>query len=142
MKKIFAIILILIFAGTALFFIYQNNNNSSASYKTITTEEGKKMIDEEEVKVVDVRTKEEYESGHIPGAILIPNETISENLPQELPDLKEKIVVYCRSGRRSDEAAKKLADLGYENIFDMGGLNDWPYEVVSGEEIKWIVTFA
>lgn len=142
MKKIFAIILILIFAGTALFFIYQNNNQSSVSFKTITTEEGKKMIDEEEVKVVDVRTKEEYESGHIPGAILIPNETISENLPQELPDLKEKIVVYCRSGRRSDEAAKKLADLGYENIFDMGGLNDWPYEVVSGEEIKWIVTFA
>lgn len=136
MKKIFAIILILIFAGTALFFIYQNNNQSSVSFKTITTEEGKKMMDEEEVKVVDVRTKEEYESGHIPGAILIPNETISENLPQELPDLKEKIVVYCRSGRRSDEAAKKLADLGYENIFDMGGLNDWPYEVVSGEEIK------
>lgn len=136
MKKVFAIILILIFAGTALFFIYQNNNKSSVSYKTITTEEGKKMMDEEEVKVVDVRTKEEYESGHIPGAILIPNETISENLPQELPDLKETIVVYCRSGRRSDEAAKKLADLGYENIYDMGGINDWHYEVVIGEEIK------
>ena len=90
MKKVFAIILILIFAGTALFLIYQKNNQYSAPYQTISSEEGKKMMDEEEVKVVDVRTKEEYKIGTYPGAILIPNETISENLAQELPRLKRK----------------------------------------------------
>ncbi len=82
--------------------------------------------------ILDVRTIDEFTEGHIPGAICIPNENIgTEDIPQ-LPDRSQKILVYCRSGRRSKEAAQKLADMGYTNILEFGGINDWQGEVVTG----------
>lgn len=75
--------------------------------------------------VVDVRRQDEYDAGHIPGAILIPNESISDEQPEELPDPDQIILIYCRSGRRSKEAAQKLADMGYTNIYEFGGIIDW-----------------
>ena len=82
--------------------------------------------------ILDVRTPEEYRDGHIPGAINIPNEDIGTKEPSELPDKDQLIMVYCRSGNRSKQASRKLAELGYTNIVEFGGIIDWPGETVSG----------
>lgn len=100
-------------------------------YHKITAEQAKERMEQNPNAVIlDVRTMQEYESGHIKGAILLPNENIGEQRPEELPDLDAEILVYCRSGNRSAQAAKKLAALGYENVFDFGGIMDWPYGTV------------
>ena len=103
-------------------------------YRKIIAEEAKKMIDEQSVTIVDVRTEEEFLSGHVPNAVLVPNETISDKAPEALSDKSAVLLVYCRSGRRSAEASKKLLSLGYQNVYDFGGIIDWPYEVVEGNE--------
>ena len=104
-----------------------------AGYHTITPEQAKARLDSgDPVILVDVRTAEEYAQAHIKGAILIPNETIDKTQPKELPDLNAEIIVYCRSGRRSRDASIKLAEMGYTNIYDLGGIKDWPYGTVSG----------
>lgn len=102
-------------------------------YRQLSYEEAKAWMDaDSSVIVVDVRTKEEYEAGHIPGAILIPNETIKGFPPKELPDQGARILLYCRSGNRSYQASLKLLEMGYDFIYDFGGINDWPYEIVAG----------
>jgi rhodanese-related sulfurtransferase len=83
---------------------------------------------------VDVRRHDEFDEGHIPGAICIPNESIIDSMPSELPDLDQIILIYCRSGRRSKEAAQKLNDMGYTNVYEFGGIIDWTGEVVTGEK--------
>ena len=80
--------------------------------------------------IVDVRRQDEYDEGHIPGAVLIPNESITDKQPEELPDLDQIILVYCRSGHRSKEASQKLADIGYTNVYEFGGINTWTGEIV------------
>lgn len=80
--------------------------------------------------IVDVRRQDEYDQGHIPNAVLIPNESITDKQPEKLPDLNQIILIYCRSGRCSKEAAQKLADIGYKNIYEFGGINDWTGETV------------
>ena len=100
-------------------------------FLNITAEEAKKLMDSEEGCIIlDVRTREEYDRGHIPGAVLIPNTEIEAKAADLLPDKEQLILVYCRSGRRSKLAAQSLADLGYTNIREFGGILDWPYEVV------------
>ena len=100
-------------------------------FLNITAEEAKKLMDSEEGCIIlDVRTREEYDQGHIPGAILIPDTEIEAKAADLLPDKGQLILVYCRSGRRSKLAAQSLADLGYTNIREFGGILDWPYEVV------------
>lgn len=89
------------------------------------------METEKDYIILDVRTIEEYEEGHIPGAICVPNETIGENVIEELPDKGQVILVYCRSGNRSKQAATKLAEQGYTNIYEFGGIIDWTGEIVS-----------
>ena len=99
-------------------------------YLNITAEEAKKLMDSEKDRIIlDVRSREEYDQGHIPGAILIPNTEIEAKAADLLPDKDQLILVYCRSGRRSKLAAQSLADLGYTNIREFGGILDWPYEV-------------
>ena len=88
------------------------------------------MVDGEDYILLDVRTQAEYAEGHIPGAICLPNETIGSEPPAELPDREQTILVYCRSGRRSAEAAQKLADMGYVNVLEFGGILDWTGEIV------------
>ncbi len=106
-----------------------------SEYLTVTPDEVKELLDVGETfPIVDVRTPEEYAEGHIPGAINIPNENIGDTRPEELPELDTPIVIYCRSGRRSEEAANKLLAMGYTFVFDLGGIQDWPYETVSGSE--------
>ena len=96
----------------------------------ISQEEAREMMARDGGQIiVDVRRQDEYDSGHIPGAVLIPNESISGQKPEQLPDLDQIILIYCRSGRRSREAAQKLADIGYTNIYEFGGIIDWTGEI-------------
>ena len=106
---------------------------SAGSYQQITSQEAADMMaTETDYVILDVRTLAEYESGHIPGAICVPNESISADAIPELPDKEQRILVYCRSGNRSKQASEKLAALGYTNSVEFGGINDWPGETVSG----------
>ncbi len=108
-----------------------NNNGIVIEYRKITPEKAKARIDSgDEVIILDVRTDAEFRSGHIPGSILIPNESIAKTRPELLPDLDAEILVYCRSGNRSAQAAKKLIAMGYTKVYDFGGINNWPYEIV------------
>lgn len=105
------------------------------SYTQISQEEAAQMMVRDDGHcIVDVRTREEYETGHIPGAICVPNEEIGDTPPEALPDLNQILLVYCRSGRRSKEAAQKLFDLGYTHVYEFGGIIDWKGEIVAGEE--------
>ena len=106
-----------------------------SGYRQVSAEEAVSLMETEtDYIILDVRTQEEYEDRHIPGALCIPNETIgSEDIP-ELPDKEQLILVYCRSGNRSKQASEKLAALGYTNIVEFGGINDWPGETVTGRE--------
>ena len=104
-------------------------NNREPVYVNITAEEAKQIMDSEEGYVIlDVRTQEEYDQGHIPGAILIPDTEINLRAEKELTDKDQLLLVYCRSGRRSKLAAEALVELGYTNIKEFGGIIDWPYE--------------
>ena len=104
-------------------------NNQEAVYMNITAEEAKKIMDSEEGYIIlDTRTQEEYDEGHIPGAIVIPHDEITDRAEEELPDKDQLLLVYCRSGRRSKLAAEALVKLGYTNIKEFGGIIDWPYE--------------
>ncbi len=101
----------------------------------ISMEEAQAMMEQDENCIIlDVRSYAEYAERHIPGAICIPNDTIGKEEIAQLPDKDQRIMVYCRSGRRSKQAAAKLALLGYTDIVEIGGINDWPGETVSGEE--------
>lgn len=105
---------------------------SEAEYHKITAEEAKARMDSgDELIVLDVRTQEEYDAGHIAGAVLLPNETIADTQPDLLPDLGAEILIYCRSGNRSAQAANKLVAMGYTSVYDFGGIIDWPYDVVT-----------
>ncbi len=102
-----------------------------AAYRQIGMEEAVAIMEEEEdYLILDVRTPEEFAAGHIPGAVNLPNEAIgTEEIPL-LPDKKQLILVYCRSGNRSKQAAGKLAALGYTQVLEFGGILDWPGETV------------
>ena len=101
-----------------------------AAYHKISAEEDYEMMVSQQVVVVDVRTREEYDGGHIENAVLVPNESIGSKMPETLPDKEATLLVYCRSGRRSKDAAQKLLELGYQSVYDFGGVIDWPYELV------------
>ena len=107
----------------------EKENDREAVYMNITAEEAKQIMDTEEGYIIlDVRTQEEYDQGHIPGAILIPDTEIKAEAENVLTDKAQLILVYCRSGRRSKLAAESLLELGYTNIKEFGGIIDWPYE--------------
>lgn len=105
----------------------QMQEETVKTYEQISPQEAKVKMDKEpDVIILDVRTQEEYDSGHIKNAVCLPNEDISSE-PEMLPDKGRQIMVYCRSGNRSKQAAQKLADMGYENVLEFGGILDWPY---------------
>lgn len=103
-----------------------------ASYRQISMQEAIQIMKtNSDYVILDVRTPSEYAQGHIPGAILVPNETIgTEDIPQ-LPQKEQLLLVYCRSGNRSKQASEKLARLGYTNVVEFGGINQWPGEIVT-----------
>ena len=109
--------------------------DSEASYRQVSMDEAIAMMEEKnDYIILDVRTPEEFAEKHIPDAINIPNETIGTEEIPELPDKEQLILVYCRSGNRSKQASEKLVRLGYTNIVEFGGINDWPGETVSDGE--------
>ena len=128
MKKFIPLLLsLLLLAGCAL------PAGQNVSYRQISMDEAIMMMAEEtDYIILDVRTVEEFSDKHIPGAINIPNETIGTQEIPELPDQDQLILVYCRSGNRSKQASEKLVALGYTNIVEFGGINDWPGETVTG----------
>ena len=99
------------------------------SYQQITQEEAKEMMDTQEVIILDVREQDEYDNGHIPGSVLLPVGIIDEETAAAvIPEKDSTVLVYCRSGNRSKTASSTLAELGYTNICEFGGINTWPYE--------------
>ena len=107
-------------------------NTADSSYQQISQEEAKEMMDTQDVIILDVREQDEYDSGHIPGAVLLPVGTIDETTAAEvIPEKDSTVLVYCRSGNRSKTASSTLAELGYTNIYEFGGINTWPYETES-----------
>ena len=107
------------------------SDGGSASYDQISGAEAKALMDSESgYIIIDARTQSEYDEGHIPGAILIPEYEIADRAEKELPDKDQLILVYCRSGRRSKISAEELVKLGYTNIREFGGIIDWEYEIV------------
>ena len=127
MKKIMLLILAALFLTACGI---TKETDREAVYMNITAEEAKAIMDSEKGYIIlDVREQDEYAAGHIPGAILIPYTQIEEKANEMLPDKEQLILVYCRSGRRSKIAAEALAELGYTNIKEFGGIIDWPYEV-------------
>ena len=122
---IMLVVLMLAACGTDI-----SERDEGDSYMNITAQEAKEIMDTEEGHVIlDVREQDEYDAGHISGAILIPYTQIEAKANEMLPDKDQLILVYCRSGRRSKIAAEALAELGYTNIKEFGGILDWPYEV-------------
>ncbi len=109
----------------------KTETKGSNTYMQITQEEAKHIMDTQSGYVIlDVRTDEEFAAGHIPGAILIPDYEIGSRAAQELTDKTQLILVYCRSGRRSKNAASELASLGYTNVREFGGIIDWQYDII------------
>ena len=107
------------------------STGASASYEQISGAEAKALMDSESgYIIIDVREQYEYDEGHIPGAILIPEYEIADRAEKELPDKDQLILIYCRSGRRSKIAAEELVKLGYTNVKEFGGIIDWEYETV------------
>ena len=127
MKCIFPLLISLLLLLTGC-----GGNAADGSYQQITQEEAKEMMDSQEVIILDVREQDEYDSGHIPGAMLLPAGTIDEaTAADSIPERDSTVLVYCRSGNRSKTASSTLADLGYTNIYEFGGINTWPYETKS-----------
>ena len=129
MNKILLILLILLFSVT-LTACKKPTDITKPTYQLITPESAKIMMEESSVIILDVRTPEEYKEGHIEGSILIPDYEILETAEKILTDKNQTILVYCRSGNRSRKAANNLLYLGYQNVYDFGGIIDWPFEIV------------
>ena len=129
MNKILLILLILLFSVT-LTACKKPTDNTKPTYQLITAESAKIMMEDSSVIILDVRTPEEYKEGHIEGSILIPDYEILETAEKILTDKNQTILVYCRSGNRSRKAANNLLYLGYQNVYDFGGIIDWPFEIV------------
>ena len=107
-----------------------SGGTSDGSYEQITQEKAKEMMDTQEVIILDVREQSEYDSGHIPGAVLLPVGSIDEETAAAvIPEKDSTVLVYCRSGNRSKTASSTLAGLGYTNIYEFGGIKTWPYEI-------------
>ena len=140
MKQFFLLAAIICFGMAAIKFCTARMKPNSApavpqpSNKdtgVLTAQEAKQRMEENsEAIVLDVRTQEEFDQGHIPGAVCLPNEFIAADMP--FPFGKDtELLLYCRSGNRSAEAAKKLQDLGFSNVYDFGGIQDWPYDITT-----------
>lgn len=139
MKYFQILILVILLTGCSAVYLKgkTSSNNTSieqkAEYRKISAGQAKKMLDDnKDIILLDVRTKEEFLEKRIAGSILIPDNEILTKAETTLKDKNAIILVYCRSGRRSEAAARQLVGMGYTNIFDFGGIIDWPYDTISG----------
>lgn len=103
-----------------------------AEYRKISPQDAKEMLDtRSDIILLDVRTQEEFDAGHISGAVLLPNTEIAKGAAEALPDKGATILVYCRSGNRSASASRELISMGYTGVIDFGGIIEWPYDIVT-----------
>ncbi len=142
MKKVLLLIFAAVLAISAVCFAQEQKTENTpapastqaAAYKTLTPQQAKLRIEQNPaIVILDVRTQEEFDAGHIPDAVLLPVDLIeakSAEVAKVLPDKDAEILVYCRSGKRAHRASQALADMGYTNIEHIGGIMDWPYEIV------------
>ncbi len=131
MKKLKGLIIMLLISLSLFGLTACQDGGNNATYEQITPQQAKEIMDtEQDYIIIDARTEEEFVEGHIEGAILIPEYEIKNRAEKELPDKEQLILVYCRSGRRSKIASEELVKLGYTNVKELGGIIDWPYEVV------------
>ncbi len=127
MKKLLILTAILMLLGGCS----AQENTAKGSYMQISQEEAKRIMEEEsDYLIVDVRREDEFAQGHIPGAVNIPNESIIDTKPPLLPDTEQLLLIYCRSGNRSKQAAQKLAGMGYSKVYEFGGISTWDGEIV------------
>lgn len=113
----------------SVLFICGCTNSNIKSYTSISADKAYQMIRNEDVIIIDVRSKEEYNTGHVKGAINIAHDVIANEIKKVTTDLDKKIIIYCRSGARAETASNVLVDLGYTNVYTFGGLNSWQYEL-------------
>ena len=133
-KYTISVPLILILQIAVLMFLLSGCGTGGASYEQISQDEAMRMMQEEsDYLIVDVRRPDEFAEGHIKGAINVPNETIEDETPEALPDKEKILLIYCRSGNRSKEASKKLAEMGYTNVYEFGGINTWEGDIVTDQ---------
>lgn len=126
MKKLYVLILAALMLTGCTF------GSKTAAYRQVSSAEAAAMMEtEKNYVIVDVRTPEEFAEGHIPGAVNVPNERIGNSGISELPDKSQLILVYCRSGNRSKQAAEKLAAQGYRNVVEFGGIQNWQGDIVT-----------
>ncbi len=134
MKKLIMIFLTFGVLGLSACGVTKNDESTTiqaeaVTYISVSGKEAKQIMEKEKNYIIlDVRTQEEFDAGHIPGAVLIPDYEIQQRAEKELTDKNQLILVYCRSGRRSKLASQALADMGYTNVVEFGGINDWEYE--------------
>ena len=129
-----AAVFCLLTACTGPWQVMDGDDMVGKSYTQITQDEAREMMARDDGHiVVDVRRQDEYDAGHIPGAVCVPNESIGAQLPEALPDTEQILLVYCRTGRRSKEAAQKLFALGYTQVYEFGGILDWTGEIETEE---------
>ena len=129
-RRIFIILLIMTIIFTGCNNMDNNQPSNDATYKRINAKQAKEFMESEDVIILDVRTLEEYNAGHIENAVLLPVTDISNKGEEILSNKDSKILVYCRSGNRSATASKQLIKMGYTNVYDFGGILSWPYEIV------------
>lgn len=134
------LIFVLAFSAIIALYIIKNGTCKSAgtidipksNYVKLTPAVAKASLDNDpSIILLDVRTEEEYKEGHLPGSILIPDYELQDRVATELPDKEAVIFLYCRSGNRSKTAAYRLLEMGYTQVYDIGGIIDWPYEVIT-----------
>ena len=132
MKQIAAVILsmLLFLSGCGKTTTASEGETAEIVYQQITQEEAKNLMDIMDVVILDVRERDEFDAGHIPGAVLLPVDAITaETASEVIPEEGSVVLVYCRSGNRSKTASERLAELGYSGVHEFGGINTWPYEV-------------
>ena len=132
MKKLVSISIVTLLCLFSFVGCTEKENNMKIEYTSITAQQAKELMDtENDYVIIDARTDEEFAEGHIKNAILIPEYEVAERAEEELPDKDALILVYCRSGRRSKIASEELVKLGYSNVYEFGGIIDWPYEITT-----------
>ena len=132
-KTIYIILILIIIVGGIILILNRNDKNieKEVAIRYVSMDEIVQIMNKNKGYIIlDVRTIEEYNEGHIPNAICIPNETIGEEVINKLPHKEQLILIYCRSGNRSKQAAQKLNKLGYKNLVEFGGIIDWKGEII------------
>ncbi len=131
MKKVKGLIIMLLISLSLFSLTACQNGGNNTTYEQISPQQAKEIMDtQQDYIIIDARTEEEFAEGHIKNAILIPEYEIKDRAEKELPNKEQLILVYCRSGRRSKIASEELANLGYTNVKEFGGIIDWPYDIV------------